>query len=113
LLSAAYPFSYILWYFLVIIIDEALENLWLVFHIPCFEIAVKLEAFIQTVLVLGSEVCNLVFGITDNIVLNTSQSTEWVFCVCSIILFESLCILNFVTYNALTNSARYKTTVLR
>jgi hypothetical protein len=102
----------LLWYFLVIS-DEALENLWLVFHIPCFEIAVKLEAFIQTVLVLVSEVCNLVFGITDNIVLNTSQSTEWIFCVCSVILFEGLCIWNFVTYNALTNSARYITTLLR
>jgi len=112
LLSAVYPNSYILWYFLVIT-DEALENLWLVFHIPCFEIAVKLEAFIQTVLVLGSEVCNLVFDMTDNIVLNISQSTEWIFCVCSVILFESLCVLNFVTYNALTNSARYNTTVLK
>jgi hypothetical protein len=75
LLSADYLYSYILWYFLVIT-DEALENLWLVFHIPCFEIAVKLETFIQTVLVLGSEVWNLVFGITDNIVLDISQSTE-------------------------------------
>jgi len=40
-LVAACMYSYILWCLLVIITDEALEDLWLVFHIPCFEIAVK------------------------------------------------------------------------
>jgi hypothetical protein len=63
------------WYFLVITY-EALKNLWLVFQTPCFETAVKLEAVIQMVLVLGSLMCTVVFGVTDNIVFNTSQSTE-------------------------------------
>jgi hypothetical protein len=51
--------------FVLITAHKALENVWLVLHVPSFESAMKLEAYIQTVLVFGCEVWSHVFGVTD------------------------------------------------